>query len=460
MMGCVGDPLARTPNLDRLAGEGALFSQAYCQNPLCVPSRASLMTGKYCKNTGVYDNRHIIAGNCMTLPRILSLSGYRTCVIGKTHVNGEQWQGFMQRPYGDLYGQGHQPDPSREHFGENPGLRGIESSGPSGIPLPLTQTEICVAEASKWLQSYMAQPAGQPFFLCVNFDKPHFPVNPPREYFDHYIDEVILNDEDIDYVEGKAVPFVSRSAHRYAFYEHRYNKDIIRKALAAYYGCVEWVDSAVGRIVDVLDYLGLKDDTVVIYSSDHGEMAYNKGFWQKCVLFDDSARIPLIFRCPPRIRRNEIKHGLTGLIDIMPTICDMAGIEINEPVDGISFRAALESGAPSVREEIYCETTVFKEPGHAGCMIRSGEWKYNHYLDGCDELYNMEADPKELDNLAGNAGYTAIANMLRDKVIAFWEPGNFMSRYMGTPMMRTEKHYYPYSNQFVLSDGTIIDARP
>lgn len=152
VLGCAGDDIIRTPNLDRLAREGVTFNQAYCQNPLCVPSRASLLTGRQSRNIGIYTNTDMLEPNSCTIPRVLSANGYRTCLIGKAHFNGEQFHGYQERPYGDLYGQAHQPDPRRTADNGEAGLGLlVGNAGPTGIPLPLTQTEICVAEASKWL---------------------------------------------------------------------------------------------------------------------------------------------------------------------------------------------------------------------------------------------------------------------------------------------------------------------
>ena len=469
-LGSEGHPYIKTPSLDRLAAEGVKFPNAYCQNPLCVPSRANLMTGRYCRNLGIYDNRHCLQSNGVTLPRVFGAAGYRTCVIGKTHFNGEQWQGFQQRPYGDLYGQGHQPDPYRtpEEKGPNSGLKDIIAcSGPTGIPLPMTQTEICVAEAAKWLQVHASREAATPFLLSVNFDKPHFPINPPKEYFDRYIDQVTVPTDLEDYLERSAVPFVRNSARNNGVLQHRGHHDLVRQTLAAYCGCVEWVDNAVGRIVNVLDFLGLKDDTIVIYTTDHGEMGYERGFWQKTVFFDSSARIPLIFRWPGKFAPGRAPRDFAGLIDLLPTLCDLAELGplprydgLPCDADGVSLKNALAAGTPVGRDEIFCESTVLKEPEHAGCMIRKGQWKYNHYLDNQDELYDMEADPRELNNLVNNPAYKDTADELRNRVKTFWEPEKQIARYNATPMMQNEKHWYFYSNQFMLSDGVVVDARP
>ena len=461
VMGCAGNDVIRTPNMDKLASEGILFTNAYCQNPLCVPSRANFMTGRYSKNLGIYDNRHALQANGETLPRALGRAGYKTCVIGKTHFNGEQWQGFGQRPYGDLFGQGHQPDPIRTEPAPGSGLGDIIfEAGPSGIPITMTQTEIVVAESVKWLQVHQSQIPDQPFFLSVNFDKPHFPIKPPKKFFDHYVGKVKLPEQDGNYADEKAVPFVRQAAHNNGSVQYCGDTQVCEKTLAAYYGCIEWVDDAMGRVVEALDYLGLAEDTVVVYSTDHGDMVYSKGFWQKTTLFDDSARIPFIVRCPAKFKGGRVKEDFVGLIDLMPTFLDMAGATTDAPMDGVSLKDILEKDAPLERKEIFSESVVLKEPEHAGCMIRSGKWKYNHYLDGVDELYDMEADPREMNNLCGKAEYAAVAAELKAKVIAFWEPEKQLERYNNCPMMSNEKHFYFYSNQFMLSDGNLADGRP
>jgi len=453
-----GHPVQRTPNFDALSREGVVFGQAYCQNPLCVPSRASMMMGKYSRNIGLYENRHIMPSNYPTIPNLLGNAGYKTCVIGKTHINGEQFHGFSQRPYGDLFGQAHQPDPARNEseagFGDI-----IGDAGPTGIPLAMTQTEICVAETVKWLQ--INRKSIEPFFLCVNFEKPHFPINPPKRFFDYYIDKVTLPVPPSDRTYEEAVPFVVRAAENNGMLRgHDADPEALRKTLAAYCGCVEWVDDAVGRIIDALDYMGLGEDTIVVYSTDHGEMAFQKGFWQKTVFFDGSARVPLIFRCPGRIAGGRRWDLPVGLIDLMPTFCAAAGAAAPEEGDGVDMSEYLLHGKKINRTEIYCESVVLKEPEHAGCMLRTDRWKYCFYLDGAEELYDMETDPMEDKNLIDYAVHATLVKSLREKVVEFWQPGEQIERYRSTPMMQREKHFYYYSNQFMTGDGSVVDAIP
>ncbi len=459
--GHAGHPVVRTPHLDRLAREGTMFRHAYCQSPLCCPSRASLLTGRYCRDLGIYDNQHILESNGVTFPRVLGAAGYRTCVIGKTHYNGEQFQGYQERPYGDLFGQAHQPDPRRLPERGAAGLGGVfEAAGPSGIPLPLTQTEICVAESAKWLQTHLASRGGQPFCLSVHFDKPHFPICPPPEYFKRYEGRLRLPDLPPGFLD-REVPFVRAAMKNWGISDpDRKDRAAHERALAAYCGCIEWMDDAIGRVLAALDYLGLAENTLVIYSSDHGEMAGERGTWQKSVFYDASARVPLLMRLPGATgsagRRVDTP---VGLIDLFPTFCELAGTATPEGCGGTSLLPLLR-GEAVARDAIFSESVIIHEPGQAGCMIRTGRWKYNAYLDGAEELYDLEADPGEWTNLATVPAHRAVRDDLRQRVLAFWQPEQQLARYHARPRMERQKHFYEFSNQFVLGDGSIVDARP
>ena len=461
VIGCGGNVIINTPNLDRLASEGMRFDNMYCQNPLCVPSRSSLMTGQYSKTTGIYDNMHIMQANITTLPRTLSENGYKTCLIGKAHFNGEQYHGYQQRPYGDIYGQAHQPDPGRlPEFGIN-GLGDVLGhSGPSEMPIELTQTEICVSEACKWLQLHKSGGSEQPFMLSVHFDKPHFPIKPPQKYNKKYKGRLSLPEEGED-LSKSSIPFIREGiAHNETGHHYGKDYDIQLRALEAYYGCVEWIDDAAGRIIEVLDYLGYKDDTLVIYSSDHGEMGGEHGTWQKTLFFEASSRVPMIIRWPGIINPGTETDEILGLIDLFPTICESAGIEIPDSCEGLSLIPLLAEGRSIEREGIFCESAVLRATEIAGCMYRNGDWKYCYYIDGSEELYNLTEDPGELKNLAKNDSFIAEVIKFRKIVKDFWKPEYYAERLARTPIMSKEKHFYEFSNQFTTGEGRVLDGRP
>ena len=172
-LGCYGNSVVATPHLDALAEAGTAFNNAHCQSPLCVPSRTSLLTGQYCRQHGVYDNQHILEANSVTLPRWLGAHGYRTCLIGKAHFNGEQYHGYQQRPCGDLWGQAHQPDPVRTVLKGEAGLGDlIGESGRSGIPLALTQTRSAWPRARVGsLNTLTEHPSSRFCFRCTSTNR-------------------------------------------------------------------------------------------------------------------------------------------------------------------------------------------------------------------------------------------------------------------------------------------------
>ncbi len=458
------DSLVQTPGLDRLAQTGVVFDHAYCTNPLCVPSRSSLLTGRYCRKHGLYDNQHILEANSMTLPRALVGAGYRTALVGKAHFNGEQFHGFQERPYGDLFGQAHQPDPRRLPENGESGLGDIiQNAGPSRIPLALTQTEICVAESSAWLQAHARLHRDQPFYLAVHFDKPHFPYNPPAQYYERYRDRVTLPAYDPLFLE-RSVPFVRHAAASYqaSRYYGTTDPDSHRRALAAYYGCVSWMDDAVGRVLDVLHYLGMDEDTIIVYTSDHGEMGGHHGLWQKTVFFDQSTRVPFIMRIPDGVladfqpgRRSEV----VSLVDLFPTLLELAGLPGLSEQDGMSLVPVLQGRALS-RKHVFVESTVLKSPHDSGVMIRTERFKCALYLDHALELYDMENDPEEQENLAYQVKWRSLVHDLSQRLVDFWQPDQQLHRYQNTPRMQREKHFYPYSNQFVVGNGVVVDASP
>ncbi len=337
----------------------------------------------------------------------------------------------------------------------------VEAAGPSGIPLPLTQTEICVAESSKWLQTHAAQRGSQPFYLSVHFDKPHFPMCPPPEYFQRYEGRLHLPDLPPGFLE-KEVPFVRAAMRCYGICDpERRDRAAHERALAAYCGCITWVDDAIGRLLATLDYLGFAENTLVVYASDHGEMAGERGTWQKSVFYDPSARVPLLVRLPG----NEAPPGRrvvapVGLIDMFPTFCELAGTPTPDVCRGTSLLPLLTGGETLGRDAIFSESVVIHEPEHAGCMIRTARWKYNTYLDGAEELYDLSSDPDELTNLAITEHARPVRDELRQRVLQFWQPDQQLARYHAQPRMKRQKHFYEFSNQFLFGHGAIIDARP
>ena len=215
----------------------------------------------------------------------------------------------------------------------------------------------------------------------MHFDKPHFPWNAPVAFVGRYADRVHLPVFDPEYLV-RAVLFVQAAApgspHRYA--GNRYSTNDHARTLAAYYGCVTWVDDAIGRLLAMIDYLGLQNETLVIYTSDHGDMLGYHGLWQKTVFFESSSQ--LLVR-DPGIGRHVRVSDPVGHIDLFPTVCKVLNLPTPNDLDGVSLQPVF-NGRALARDAIFSESVVLKQPERAGCMIRTGRFKYNRYLDESD----------------------------------------------------------------------------
>ncbi|MCF7943326.1 MAG: sulfatase-like hydrolase/transferase [Spirochaetia bacterium] len=459
--GFAGNSHIETPTLDKLAEEGVSFSQMYAQCPLSVPSRSSFLTGKYCKSLNIYDNQDILDTDEPTIAKTFSASGYSTCLIGKAHFNGDQYHGYQERPYGDLFGQGHQPDPCRTPDKGEHGLGEIPyQAGPSGIPELLTQTEICTYEAVRWLQGHTSLYPERPFFLSLHYDKPHFPLNPPEDLYKKYKARVTLpsdwEENHTEAVFSSLVPFVQENFISEGFYHA--SKESHHNALAAYYGCIEWVDRSIGKVLECLNYLNLTEDTIIVYASDHGELAAAHGAWQKMVFYEESVRVPCIVSWKSVIPSGRVVDGLCGLFDLYPTLCSLAGIQPPDHCEGESLdKVILENRRIAEDRIIYSESVLLHKPQFAGCMLRQGKYKYVYYLDGTEELYDLQEDPQEKKNIAEQKGH--LAKGFKQSIIDFWQPDMQEQRYHSNPKSVREKHFYPYSNQYCLN-GKVADAKP
>lgn len=464
--GYEGHDFISTPNLDWLVQQGVCFTNAYTSNPICVPARYSMLSGLYCKDICVYDNGTVPAPDMPSFARHFSEAGWRTCLIGKAHFTGnDQFRGYQERPYGDFLGIGHQTDPYR---GANPELEGtggcgnhpvggsFKLAGPSGIPEFLTAENIITHEAVKWLQVHRAAHQDKPFLLSVQYPKPHFPYQPPVRWFERYKECVkgrahILTEEEI---RGR-LPVHQEHWKHYLGYGPA--QDEMDRALAGYAGNVSYMDENIGRLLDSVKHLGYMDNTVIIYSSDHGEMAGAHGLWHKQMFYEESARIPLIF-AGPGIGRSEKRHNVVSLIDIFPTLCALAGFPIPNHCAGKSLVPFL-----SMPGDLDNNRMIFSEiawrPECQGAMARYGPWKYCWYIDGTDELYNLEKDPGEINNRVNDTNIADIRDKLQKSLLEFWQPGNLKQRLQALPKV-LGKGEYAVAMQYCLPGGAWVDAWP
>ena len=411
-LGCYGDLVAKTPNIDRLAASGVCFTHAYNQLPLCNPTRASIMTGLRPDQIKVYDlDRHFRdeVPDAVTLPQAFQKAGYFAARVGKIyHYNVPASIGtdgfddppsWMQtiNPIGrdkseeDLI---FNAEPHRKISGA---LSWLAAEGKDE-----EQTDGMIATEAIQL---MESKSKEPFFLAVGFFRPHTPYVAPRKYFDLYpIDELRLPyAPDDDRADIPTAAF----AHNCPIPNYNLQPKTLLQATQAYYACVSFVDAQVGRLLDALDRLKLANNTIVVFWSDHGyHLGEHQGIWQKRTLFEQGARAPLIIRAPGQAGNGQPSPRVVEFVDIYPTLTELAAIESPKGLAGKDLGVLLND--PIASWDGYAITQILRPADRRlpepvmGCSIRTDRWRYTEWAkgDSGQELYDHHADPLEFNNLA------------------------------------------------------------
>ncbi len=448
--GCYGHPLVQTPVLDRLARQGVRFTHAFVQSPVCVASRVSLMTGRYPHAHGCRGNERLMDGREHSLPALLRDAGYFTGLSGKNHC-------FPAETIGRAF------DVVRltGHTGPLPGvpasvagplqafLRSPEFSKPTGAghcPFP---EEYCPSHlaASGALEFLQRRPVDRPFFLWLSIPDPHAPFTCPEPFASMYRPEQIaLPIVDPGHWPGK--PPQQRAKRRLQGLEEGADADL-RRLAAIYYGQVSFVDAQVGRVVEALDGLGLREDTIVVYMSDHGDYLGEHRMVRKgSAMYDCLVRVPFIWSWPERFPP-AVSGALVEEVDVLPTLLHFAGVEVPPYVQGRGF-AGVVTGAEAAHRDRVFSTIGSEGPGftadnwEAECagllarggprhpsgghpflsrgvmrMVRTDRWKYVFESNGHHELYDLAADPGELVNLHGRSEHAGVVDALREALLRF-----------------------------------------
>ena len=403
-MGHSGHPLVRTPNLDRLAEQSTVFDNAYCTNPICTPSRLSMLTGRYCHEIEAWDlgtiadpERHRTWGH--------HLPDYETVLCGRTHFNGpDRRMGFAHRLLDDLPRWiNNSGSPPRRGPGARRGSNShVAECGPGHHPHTSYDT-LATDLAVDYLRGKASTSNAQPFLLYCGFVLPHFPLIAPPDYYDLYDpDEVTLPsswNEPLD----RQHPIIRH--HRWSWRNDiPPSEDVVRRATASYYALITYFDTQIGRILDTIDNSPLSKNTVVIYTSDHGEMAGHHGIWQKQCFYEEAVRVPLMLRQPSSGSSRVVQN--VSLADILPTLLDIAGQDIPSDLPGESLLEITRN------EPDETTRTVFSEYHHmgmldAGFMLKKGHHKLCHYVGSTPQLFDVSADPLENNDLASDPDHTA-----------------------------------------------------
>ena len=445
--GTYGNPLVQTPSMDRLATRGATFDAAYCNAPLCVPSRLSFMTGRYVSRCRGWDNATPLPSDAITWPYLLRSVGYDAVLSGKMHLIGpDRLHGFREQLAYDPHGGG-----SRD--AATAGRLGLSTEGmhpiylwKDGIPVatepwpsvadaragtgPMIEADDSIEAAAL---AYLRDPArrSQPFALCVGFVAPHFPFVVPDRYFSMYYPEMT----DMPDLPPGHLEDLPPAAHRLrrAFGFHGYTEDQVLRARAAYYGLVTYVDDKIGRLLDALEERGLDDNTVVIYTSDHGESLGEHGLWRKMNFYEQSARVPLQVSGPGVVPAGRRVANPVSLVDLTATILEMAGVPAewrrSPETDGDSLLPLMRGESAEWKDEAFAEHLAHGTD-RARAMLRQGSWKlcYSHGNPPELELYDLESDPGEFTNLAGYPSHREVQDALLARIMELWGDPDRLTR--------------------------------
>ena len=402
ILGCSGDPLVKTPTLDALAATGVRFTAAYCQNPICVPSRVSLVSGRMASNLNTFGNTANQKYQGMTtLADVFVQAGYQTAWFGKTHWGEPRFQATS--------GGGGNKKAAKEEKDESFG-RLPQESQVSKWPVEKNPEHLTANEALAFLE----QNKGRKFFLGVSFVKPHFPFTIQQKYYDMYQGRVSL-----PRVSPKLLaelPALSKEER--AKYNHAgaTNEEVLRTK-ALYYGMVTYVDEEFGRILRRLEELGLRENTLVVYTADHGEMLGDRGIWYKNSFYDGSASVPFIWSLPKILPQGKVVATPAMNLDVFPTLVNLCRLPLPAGLEGSSLVPVL-TGTDDGRSR-YALSENYRGT-FAGRMIRTAQWKYFYYTNGDEYLYDMAADPLEETNLSANPAYRKTADELKQRASAGW----------------------------------------
>jgi len=420
LLGCAGDDVVRTPALDQLAERGVRFDNAYCGNPLCVPSRMAFLTGRHCSDIRVWTNGCRLQSDIPTFMHHLVNTGYKTVLCGRMHFTGpDQRHGFEQRIIGDVHAK-------LEHIPvSTTGQRadGVKVAGPGHTAYSCYDEEV-TRVCCEFLKSWDENPQDRPFFMTVGYVLPHCPYIAPKRLFDEYFDKIHLPQIPSGYHDSLH-PFMQlwRETRR----PDELTDHQVRVARAAYYGLVTLMDESIGEILRTLSETRFGEDTLVIYTSDHGEMAGEHRMWWKSSFYEGSVGVPLIFSWPGQLAEGLEINENASLLDIGPTLVDLAGGDPMPHVRGQSLKGFLTDGEiPNWHDTAYAELggLLGDAPGR---MIRRGPWKLNYY-HGYDrpQLFNLESDPEEWNDLGDDDSHAAIRDELLAEVQAGWSGENIL----------------------------------
>ncbi|MGO4916267.1 choline-sulfatase [Pseudogemmobacter sp. W21_MBD1_M6] len=411
------------PNIKALAARSTRFRNAYTASPLCAPGRAAFMSGQLPSQTGVYDNAAEFTSSIPTYAHHLRRAGYQTCLSGKMHFVGpDQMHGFEERLTTDIYPADFGWTPDYRKPGERidwwyHNMGSVTGAGVAEITNQMEYDDEVAYNAVRKIYDYSRGADPRPWCLTASFTHPHDPYVARKKYWDLY--------EDCDHLMPQVapIPYAEQDKHSQRLFDANdwrsfdLTDEMVQRSRRAYFANISYLDDKVGEMIAALT--ASRQEAVIVFVSDHGDMLGERGLWFKMSFFDGSSRVPMMIAAP------SMTPGLVvtpvSNIDVTPTLCDLAGVSMDEVMPWTSGESLVPLGQGGTRD-----TPVAMEYAAEGSQtpmvsLRYGPWKYNRCMADPDQLFDMNADPFELTNLAGDPAHAATLTSLRAKSEARWD---------------------------------------
>jgi choline-sulfatase len=424
VMGCSGHPVVATPHLDALAARGTRFTSAYTASPVCVPARAAFALGKYIHQIGFWDNADAYDGSMPSWHHELRDRGHKVVSIGKLHFNRkDEDHGFSQEqiPMHILEGKGDLMGLVREDLPRRGGAKKMAAmAGPGESSYTLYDREIC-ARAQVWLRENAGQVHVKPWVLFVSFVAPHFPLTAPPEHYYRYIKQQLPMPKLYAREQRTRHPYLDDYRGSFCYDDFFTCEADVQRALAGYFGLVSFFDENLGKVLAVVNDMGLQESTDVIYTSDHGDNLGARGLWGKSTMYEEIAGVPLIC-AGPSFPQGKVVETPVSHVDAFPTIVEAVGesfAAMRDTHPGHALATIARGTKP--------ERTVLSEyhgmgSSTAAYMIRVGKYKYVHYVKYEAQLFDLDRDPDELDDLSANEAMADVKRDCHARLLAILDP--------------------------------------
>jgi choline-sulfatase len=444
------------PNLKKLAARSTRFQNAYTASPLCAPGRAAFMSGQLPSDTGVYDNAAEFTSSIPTYAHHLRRAGYQTCLSGKMHFVGpDQLHGFEERLTTDIYPADFGWTPDYRKPGERidwwyHNMGSVTGSGVAEISNQMEYDDEVAYNATRKVYDYARGKDDRPWCMTVSFTHPHDPYVARKKYWDLYEDcaHLLPTIPAMDYEDHDTHSKRIFDANDWRSFE--ITEDDIKRSRRAYFANISYLDDKIGEVMEALE--STRQEAIIMFVSDHGDMLGERGLWFKMSFFEGSARVPMMI-CAPDMEPGLITTPVSN-IDVCPTLCDLAGVDMSEVETWTTGQSVKPMGQGVERTEPVAMEYAAEASYAPMVSLRYGKWKYNRCTLDADQLFDLDADPHELTNLAEVAAHQGTLVQLRAKSEKRWDLDRFDAQVRASQARRwvvyealREGGYYPWDYQ-------------